>query len=61
MSKEFAKKQVVNQENPLYYDTWKLLKSYLDTAWNLELAVQQVKNIFEIEYLTRANLSGTKL
>lgn len=38
------------QENPLFHDTWKLLKNYRDAVWNLELAVQQVKNTFEIEY-----------
>ena len=29
------------QENPLFHDTWKLLKNYRDAVWNLELAVQQ--------------------
>lgn len=38
------------EENPLFHDTWKLLKNYRDAVWNLELAVQQVKNSFEIEY-----------
>ena len=38
------------QENPLFHDTWKLLKNYRDAIWNLELAVQQVRNTFEIEY-----------
>ena len=38
------------EENPLFHDTWKLLKNYRDAVWNLELAVQQVKNQFEIEY-----------
>ena len=28
------------QENPLFHDTWKLLKNYRDAVWNLELAVQ---------------------
>lgn len=51
----------------------KLLKNYRDAVWNLELAVQQVKKTFEIEYessideflesiyLAGADLSGTKL
>ena len=39
------------EENPLFHDTWKLLKNYRDAVWNLELAVQHVKNTFEIEYL----------
>lgn len=38
------------QENPVFHDTWKLLKNYRDAVWNLELAVQQVRNTFEIEY-----------
>lgn len=38
------------QENPLFHDTWRLLKNYRDAVWNLELAVQQVRNTFEIEY-----------
>jgi hypothetical protein len=38
------------EENPLFHDTWKLLKNYRDAVWNLELAVQQVRNTFEIEY-----------
>ena len=38
------------EENPLFHDTWKLLKNYRDAIWNLELAVQQVRNTFEIEY-----------
>ncbi len=38
------------EENPLFHDTWKLLKNYRDAVWNLELAVQQAKHTFEIEY-----------
>ena len=37
-------------EEPLYHDTWKLLKKYRDVVWSLELSVQQVRNRFEIEY-----------
>ncbi len=37
------------QENPLFHDTWKLLKNYRDAVWNLELAVQQVRSTFEIQ------------
>ena len=36
--------------NPLYHDTWKLLKKYRDVVWSLELSVQQVRSRFEIEY-----------
>lgn len=37
-------------ENPLYHDTWKLLKKYRDVVWSLELSIQQVRNRFELEY-----------
>jgi hypothetical protein len=37
-------------ENPVYHDTWKLLKKYRDVVWSLELSVQQVRNSFQIEY-----------
>lgn len=46
------KKYKTVEENPLYHDTWKLLKNYRDAVWNLELAVQQVRNTFELEYDT---------
>ena len=61
------------QENPIYHDTWTLLKNYRDVVWNLELAVQHVRNSFEIEfgssvdefldsiYSAGADLDGTKL
>ncbi|WP_442872792.1 hypothetical protein [Caproicibacter sp. BJN0012] len=60
-------------ENPLFHDTWKLLKKYRDVVWSLELSVQQVRNNFEIEYgnsiedfldsiyLAGADLSGSSL
>ena len=35
-------------DNPLYHDTWKLLKKYRDVVWSLELSVQQVRSRFEI-------------
>ena len=37
-------------QNPLYHDTWKLLKKYRDVVWSLELSVQQVRSKFEIAY-----------
>lgn len=61
------------EENPLYHDTWKLLKKYRDVVWSLELSVQQVRNRFEIEYdssiedfldsiyLAGADLSGSDI
>ena len=60
-------------ENPVYHNTWILLKNYRDAVWNLELAVQQVRSNFEIEYgttieefldsiyLAGADLNGSKL
>ena len=37
-------------QNPLYHDTWKLLRKYRDVVWSLELSVQQVRSKFQIEY-----------
>lgn len=60
-------------ENPLYHDTWKLLKKYRDVVWSLELSVQQVRKQFAIEYgssiddflesvyLAGADLSGSTI
>lgn len=65
--------QPLEQDNPLFHDTWKLLKNYRDAVWNLELAVQQVRNTFEVEfgssiedfldtiYLAGADVGGSKL
>ena len=39
-------------DNPLYHDTWKLLKKYRDVVWSLELSVQHVRTKCEIEYGT---------
>ena len=46
------KKYATVEDNPLYHDTWAFLKNYRDAVWNLELAVQQVRNTFELEYDT---------
>ncbi len=60
-------------DNPLFHDTWKLLRKYRDVVWSLELSVQQVKKSFEIEfnssidefldsiYLAGAELEGTNI
>ena len=48
--KKFVEKNVT--ENPLYHDTWKLLKKYRDVVWSLEISVQHVRAKFEIEYGT---------
>ena len=45
------KNDIVNvTDNPLYHDTWKLLKKYRDVTWSLELSVQQIRNKCEIEF-----------
>ena len=48
--KKFIEKDVT--ENPMYHDTWKLLKKYRDVVWSLEITVQHVRAKFEIEYGT---------
>ena len=60
-------------QNPLYHDTWKLLRKYRDVVWSLELSVQQVRSQFQIEYgssiedflesvyLAGADLSGSEI
>ncbi len=48
MTKEQRELEIA--KNPLYHDTWKLLKKYRDVVWSLELSVQQVRGRFEIEY-----------
>ena len=48
--KKFFEKDVT--ENPMYHDTWKLLKKYRDVVWSLEISVQHVRAKFEIEYGT---------
>ena len=37
-------------ENPMYHDTWTLLKKYRDVVWSLELSVQKLRRQFQIEY-----------
>lgn len=44
------KKEKDVQENPLYHDTWLLLKKYRDVVWSTELSVQKVRRQFQIEY-----------
>jgi hypothetical protein len=38
------------RENPLFHDTWKLLRKYRDVLWSLELSIQHVGKSFEIEF-----------
>lgn len=45
------KKQVnTPQEDPLYHDTWTLLRKYRDVVWSLELSVRRAQKKFEVEY-----------
>ena len=74
MSENKVNKNITTeQDDPLFHDTWRLLKNYRDAVWNLELAVQQVRTTFQIEYgstieefldsiyLAGADVGGTKL
>lgn len=48
-------------DNPLYHDTWKLLKKYRDVVWSLELSVQQVRSHRMLKLLdTSIDLLRTK-
>lgn len=42
--------QQTEMENPMYHDTWMLLRKYRDVVWSLELSVQQVRRQFQIEF-----------
>lgn len=37
-------------EDPLFHDTWKLLRKYRDVVWSLELSIQHLKKSFEIDF-----------
>ena len=41
---------VNTEDNPLYHDTWMLLRKYRDVVWSLELSVQQARRKFQIEF-----------
>lgn len=45
-----TKKEIDVSKNPLYHDTWTLLRKYRDVVWSLELSVQKVRRQFQIEY-----------
>lgn len=61
------------EENPVYHSTYKLLKNYRDVRWSLELAVQQIRCQFQLEYgesisefldslyMAGADLGGTEI
>ena len=38
------------QKDPLYHDTWTLLRKYRDVVWSLELSVRRAQKKFEVEY-----------
>ena len=40
----------VPQDDPLYHDTWTLLRKYRDVVWSLELSVRRAQSKFEVEY-----------
>ena len=44
--------QTASAEDPIYHNTYKLLKIYRDVTWSMELACQQVRMNFETEYGT---------
>ena len=44
------KKTNIPQEDPLYHDTWTLLRKYRDVVWSLELSVRRAQKKFEVEY-----------
>jgi hypothetical protein len=50
MKKKRKNMQADVTANPLYHDTWRLLRSYREVVWSLELSVQQVQNDFQLEY-----------
>lgn len=67
------KNELDHVDNPLYRNTWILLKEYRDIVWSPELSVQRVRSTPEIEYrdaveeflgpvyLARANLTGNAI
>lgn len=44
------KKNNAIQEDPLYHDTWTLLKKYRDVVWSLELSVNRAQRKFKVEF-----------
>lgn len=66
-------KAVNPSADPLYHNTWRLLRKYRDIRWSMELSVEQVRRKFSTEYgstieefldsiyLAGADLSGTEL
>ena len=45
-----SKHEIDATENPLYHDTWMLLRKYRDVVWSLEVSVQNVRKDFQIEF-----------
>lgn len=37
-------------DDPLYHDTWTLLRKYRDVVWSLELSVSRAQRKFKVEY-----------
>ena len=49
------------EDNPLYHDTYKLLRCYRDSTYSLKVAVRQVEIQFQLEYKTSRRISGLYL
>lgn len=45
-----SKKEIDATKDPLYHDTWILLRKYRDVVWSLEVSVQKAKRIFQVEF-----------
>lgn len=43
-------KNNIPQDDPLYHDTWTLLRKYRDVVWSLELSVSRAQRKFKVEY-----------
>ncbi len=73
MSKKRLKNTPSVEENPLFHDTWKLLKNYRDAVWNLSWLSSRyatplksnmataLRNFFDSIYLAGADIGGTRL
>ena len=48
-------------DNPLYHDTWMLLRKYRDVVWSLELSVQQVRRHPDRVWQQHRGISGIPL
>lgn len=68
-----TKKPIPPEESTLYHNTERLMREYRDVVWGLELATQQIRSTFQLEYgesieefldsiyLAGADLGGTEI